>query len=58
MKNKITVGSSKKSKTGKYSSSRLNKASMKRFRALRSKVLPFAETAGYLTDDDVFKSMK
>jgi len=32
-----------------------NYLTVKRFRALRSKALPFAEAAGYLTDDDVFE---
>jgi predicted transcriptional regulator len=29
-----------------------------RFRQLRKKVLPFAETQGLLTDDDVFENLK
>lgn len=29
-----------------------------RFKALRSKVLPFAEAQGILTDDDVFNALK
>ena len=33
------------------------KASIKRFRALRSKVLPYAKAAGYLVDADVFKPL-
>lgn len=28
-----------------------------RFRAIRRKILPFAEAQGLLTDDDVFKSL-
>ena len=28
-----------------------------KFRALRKKVLPFAEAQGFLTDEDVFKAM-
>ena len=30
---------------------------VRRFRRLRGKVLPFAETQGLLTDEDVFKSL-
>lgn len=30
---------------------------VKKFRQLRDKVLPYAEAAGLLTDDDVFKVM-
>ena len=30
---------------------------VRRFRRLRGKVLPFAETEGLLTDEDVFKSL-
>lgn len=30
---------------------------IKRFRALRKKVLPFAEAQGLLTDEDVFKAI-
>ena len=30
---------------------------LERFRALRRKVLPFAEAQGFLTDDDVFKAI-
>lgn len=30
---------------------------VERFRALRKKVLPFAEAQGLLTDDDVFKAL-
>ena len=30
---------------------------VERFRALRSKALPLAETAGYVTDDDVFRDI-
>jgi predicted transcriptional regulator len=30
---------------------------VERFRALRRKVLPFAEAQGFLTDDDVFKAI-
>lgn len=33
-----------------------NYLAVKRFRKLRSKTLPFAEAAGYLTDEDVFMS--
>jgi predicted transcriptional regulator len=29
--------------------------SVERFRALRRKVLPFAEAQGFLTDEDIFK---
>ena len=32
-----------------------NYLTVKRFRSLRKKALPFAEAAGYLTDDDVFE---
>ena len=32
-----------------------NYLTVKRFRALRNKALPFAEAAGYLTDEDVFE---
>ena len=28
-----------------------------KFRALRKKVLPFAEAQGFLTDEDIFKAM-
>ena len=28
-----------------------------RFRKLREKVLPFAETQGFLTDEDIFKTI-
>ena len=31
-----------------------NYLAVKQFRALRKKTLPFAEAAGYLTDEDVF----
>lgn len=31
---------------------------LERFRALRAKVLPFAEAQGILTDDDVFRALK
>ena len=31
---------------------------LERFRAQRSKVLPFAEAQGILTDDDVFRALK
>jgi predicted transcriptional regulator len=31
---------------------------LERFRALRSKVLPFAEAQGILTDEDVFRALK
>jgi predicted transcriptional regulator len=30
---------------------------VERFRALRRKVLPFAEAQGFLTDEDVFKAL-
>ena len=30
---------------------------VERFRAIRKKVLPFAEAQGLLTDDDVFKAL-
>ena len=30
---------------------------VERFRALRRKILPFAEAQGLLTDEDVFKSL-
>ncbi len=30
---------------------------IERFRALRKKVLPFAEAQGFVTDDDVFKAI-
>jgi predicted transcriptional regulator len=30
---------------------------VERFRALREKVLPFAEAQGFLTDEDVFKTV-
>ena len=30
---------------------------IQRFRALRKKVLPFAEAQGFLTDEDVFKAI-
>ena len=30
---------------------------IEKFRALRKKVLPFAEAQGFLTDEDVFKAM-
>ena len=30
---------------------------VERFRALRGKVLPFAEAQGFLTDEDVFKAI-
>jgi hypothetical protein len=30
----------------------------RRFRALRRKVLPFAEAQGLLTDEDVFRALK
>lgn len=33
-------------------------AAVYRFRQLRKKVLPFAETQGLLTDDDVFEKLK
>jgi len=29
---------------------------VEKFRSLRTKVLPFAEAQGYLTDEDVFKA--
>ena len=31
---------------------------VRRFRAVRNRILPFAEAAGLLTDDDVFKGLK
>jgi predicted transcriptional regulator len=31
---------------------------LERFRALRGKVLPFAESQGILTDEDVFRALK
>ena len=31
---------------------------VERFRALRRKVLPFAEAQGILTDEDVFRALK
>jgi len=31
---------------------------VERFRAMRKKVLPFAEAQGILTDDDVFRALK
>lgn len=31
---------------------------LQRFRAVRNKVLPFAEAQGILTDEDVFKALK
>ncbi len=31
---------------------------LERFRALRKKVLPFAEAQGILTDEDVFRALK
>ena len=30
---------------------------IEKFRALRKKVLPFAEAQGFMTDEDVFKSI-
>jgi len=30
---------------------------VERFRALRRKVLPFAEVQGFLTDEDIFKAI-
>ena len=30
---------------------------VEKFRALRKKVLPFAEAQGFLTDDDVFRAI-
>lgn len=30
---------------------------IRRFHALRAEALPYAETAGYLTDDDVFRDV-
>ncbi|MGA1796607.1 MAG: ribbon-helix-helix domain-containing protein [bacterium] len=30
---------------------------IERFRKIRGKVLPFAETQGLLTDDDIFKTL-
>ncbi len=32
--------------------------SVKRFRQLRKKVLPFAEAQGLLTDEDIFNTLK
>ena len=31
---------------------------VKRFRELRAKTQPFAEAAGYLTDDDIFEDLQ
>lgn len=31
---------------------------LRRFRQLRKKVLPFAETQGLLTDEDIFKTLE
>jgi predicted transcriptional regulator len=31
---------------------------LERFRALRNRVLPFAEAQGILTDEDVFRALK
>ncbi|HMP75835.1 MAG TPA: CopG family transcriptional regulator [Kiritimatiellia bacterium] len=31
---------------------------LQRFRSLRSRVLPFAEAQGILTDEDVFRALK
>ncbi len=31
--------------------------SLRKFRALRKKTLPFAEAQGWITDDDVFKAL-
>lgn len=31
---------------------------LERFRSLRSRVLPFAEAQGILTDEDVFRALK
>lgn len=31
--------------------------SIKRFRQIRRQTLPFAESEGYLTDEDIFKSI-
>ncbi len=31
---------------------------VERFQALRGKTLPFAESQGYLTDEDVFKALQ
>ncbi len=30
---------------------------VRRFRALRAKAIPYAEAAGYLTDEDVFRDI-
>jgi len=46
MKNKIADLSKKAGST---------KSSVKRFKVLRNKVLPYAKAAGYLVDADVFK---
>jgi len=32
--------------------------SIRKFRAIRNRILPFAEAAGILTDEDVFKGIK
>jgi predicted transcriptional regulator len=34
-----------------------NYLAVKRFRKLRAKTLPFAEAAGFLTDEDVFEAL-
>ena len=34
-----------------------NYLAVKRFRKLRAKTLPFAESAGFLTDEDVFEAL-
>ena len=35
-----------------------NYLTLQRFRKLRSKVLPFAEVQGLLTDEDIFQQLK
>ena len=35
-----------------------NYLTLQRFRKLRSKVLPFAEAQGLLTDEDIFRQIK
>ena len=35
----------------------LRYVAVERFRAIRRKILPFAEAQGLLTDDDVFKAL-
>ena len=34
-----------------------NYLAIKQFRVLRTKSLPFAEAAGYLTDEDIFEAL-